>query len=530
MLSDIRKATYYFAFVGALSTTSAVPAQVLFTEVLHSPVGSDALWEWVEFVNAGSSPLDLDGWVFDDDDDGAIGGASGGANIAASSQNNTIVPAGGVAVLYPADELDFMPERFTSAWGSGITLIGVNGLTSLSQADAIGLWPSRASYDADTIPDVTVSPRRTFANAVASFDYSAAPVPENGHSVAWNGVGSPTNSENWVASVENQLGAFASQQTSIENSQINSTADRGNPGLLPTGAASAGLRITEIMFAPDSPLVAVGYQEADFEWIEVLNNTPNVINFANTPHVFDDTAGSKLDAGNIRGGMIAAGNTGILFNSEQISIEQMQAMWGSALTYIPVENWPSLNNTGGDTIALWDSYGDYNSEAMTGSPRTYANAIAAVTYNTVAGQGWPTILSGRSIWLDDLSGDPNVGENWTRAGATGDNLSFQAAAIFEMAIDHPGGDVGSPGFVPGEVTPTLPGDYNADGAVDAADYVVWRTNDGPLEDYNTWRANFGRTAASASATSAAVPEPEATLIVVGLSAIFLMRQRARINS
>jgi hypothetical protein len=76
----------------------------------------------------------------------------------------------------------------------------------------------------------------------------------------------------------------------------------------------------------------------------------------------------------------------------------------------------------------------------------------------------------------------------------------------------------------------LPGDYNADGAVDAADYVVWRTNDGPLEDYNTWRANFGRTAASASATSAAAPEPAATLIVVGLSAILLMRQRARINS
>ncbi len=99
------------------------------------------------------------------------------------------------------------------------------------------------------------------------------------------------------------------------------------------------------MFAPDSPLAPVGYQEADFEWIEVFNNTPNSINFASTPHVFDDTSGSKLDAGNIRGGSLAAGATGILFNSEQISEVQMQTMWGSALTYIPVENWPSLNNT-----------------------------------------------------------------------------------------------------------------------------------------------------------------------------------------
>ncbi|HEX2475332.1 MAG TPA: hypothetical protein VHK01_11325, partial [Lacipirellulaceae bacterium] len=300
--------------------------------------------------------------------------------------------------------------------------------------------------------------------------------------------------------------------------------------VLPSGSASAGLRITEIMFAPDSPSVPVGYQEADFEWVEVFNNTPSLINFASTPYVFDDTSGSKLDAGNIRAGTIAAGATGILFNNEQISREQMQAMWGEALTYIPVENWPSLNNTGGDTIALWDSYFDYNTEAMTGSPRTYANAVAAVTYNTVAGQGWPTILSGRSIWLDELSGDPNVGENWTRAGASGDSLSFQATAIFEMSIDHPGGDIGSPGFVPGEVAPTLPGDFNADGAVDAADYVVWRKNDGSVEGYNTWRTNFGRTTASASATAAAaVPEPAALSVIAGLSALFLLRQRARIT-
>ncbi len=239
MLSAIRWAMYKLAFVAALCAASAAHAQVAFTEVMHSPGGSDALWEWVEIVNAGSSPLDLDGWVIDDDEDGAIGGATGRANITASPENNTIVPAGGVAVLYPADELDFMPARFTSAWAAGIMLIGVDGLTSLSADDAIGLWPSRASYDADTIPDVTSGRRRTFASAIASFDSSAAPVPEDGHSIAWNGAGSPTSSENWVASVEHQLGAFASQQTSSENAQINSTADRGNPGLLPTGGAGA---------------------------------------------------------------------------------------------------------------------------------------------------------------------------------------------------------------------------------------------------------------------------------------------------
>ena len=39
--------------------------------------------------------------------------------------------------------------------------------------------------------------------------------------------------------------------------------------------------------------------------------------------------------------------------------------------------------------------------------------------------------------------------------------------------------------------PVLAGDYNKNGTVDAADYVVWRKNDGPSQGYDTWRAHFG---------------------------------------
>jgi hypothetical protein len=68
------------------------------------------------------------------------------------------------------------------------------------------------------------------------------------------------------------------------------------------------------------------------------------------------------------------------------------------------------------------------------------------------------------------------------------------------------------------------GDYNDNGIVDAADYVLWR-NGGPLEnevedpgtpsaaDYNAWRARFGNGSGGGAAlsASAAVPEP-ATLV------------------
>ncbi len=64
----------------------------------------------------------------------------------------------------------------------------------------------------------------------------------------------------------------------------------------------------------------------------------------------------------------------------------------------------------------------------------------------------------------------------------------------------------------------LAGDFNHNGTVDAADYVVWRKTDGTQAGYNTWRANFGRTIASSANVDAnvAVPEPT-TMMLLGMA-------------
>jgi hypothetical protein len=67
----------------------------------------------------------------------------------------------------------------------------------------------------------------------------------------------------------------------------------------------------------------------------------------------------------------------------------------------------------------------------------------------------------------------------------------------------------------------LAGDYNHNGVVDAADYVVWRKGLAATytqDDYNVWRANFGATASSGSAgaspSQSAVPEPSNVVLVI----------------
>jgi hypothetical protein len=92
----------------------------------------------------------------------------------------------------------------------------------------------------------------------------------------------------------------------------------------------------------------------------------------------------------------------------------------------------------------------------------------------------------------------------------------------------------------------LDGDFNEDGSVDAADYIVWRKGLGTSytqEHFNLWRANFGASrfagggaaghghrdsgpGASVGPRPAEVPEPLAlTLLVFGATALVLYRRR-----
>ena len=80
------------------------------------------------------------------------------------------------------------------------------------------------------------------------------------------------------------------------------------------------------------------------------------------------------------------------------------------------------------------------------------------------------------------------------------------------------------------LAPSLPGDFNGDGSVDAADYTVWRDGLGTefvQNDYNVWAANFGSTSATSSGGDSGTPVPEPSgllLIALGVPAFLACRR------
>ncbi len=86
----------------------------------------------------------------------------------------------------------------------------------------------------------------------------------------------------------------------------------------------------------------------------------------------------------------------------------------------------------------------------------------------------------------------------------------------------------------------MAGDYNGNGVVDMADYVLWR-NGGPLQndvntpgvvdvsDYTYWRSRFGATSGSGSGlgSGSAVPEPTSLVLVMLWVAGLVSSRRSR---
>ena len=171
--------------------------------------------------------------------------------------------------------------------------------------------------------------------------------------------------------------------------------------------------------------------------------------------------------------------------------------------------------------------------------------------------------------FDDQEGSDPVGTGWdeTGGGSTanilselrflgmttiapssssglGNAFSIGGTQDVTFAYGVPGNNILQAGFVEYFAGPAgVPGDYNQNNTVDAADFVVWR-NAGATDilpndptpgtvnqsDYNFWRSRFGMTSGAGSvAAVAAVPEPSVAMLVVPILAMLAVKRRLRVN-
>ncbi len=152
---------------------------------------------------------------------------------------------------------------------------------------------------------------------------------------------------------------------------------------------------------------------------------------------------------------------------------------------------------------------------------------------TAAGTQYDQINVAGDLTLDGTLEVSLINGFTPTAGQTFDflNGSTLAGAFSSVVLpDLPGLVWNTSQLAAGMLSMAFPGDFNHDGAVDAADYVVWRKNaDGiyTQNDFNIWRSHFGQTAGSGSGATlnAAIPEPATQVLLVFAAVGICLRRR-----
>ena len=157
--------------------------------------------------------------------------------------------------------------------------------------------------------------------------------------------------------------------------------------------------------------------------------------------------------------------------------------------------------------------------------------------------GNPTIGFGDgALGTGDVQNNVKI-ENGFAAAGTAFTNRYQGAWDFKMLAGSMGlKGVGLQYNLGYDIAPFPPGDYNKNGVVAAADYILWAKGDLAADsngdtlvdqtDYDFWRANFGNPnppgAGSGGLASSAVPEPASVgMLILGLLGSCIRRRGGR---
>jgi hypothetical protein len=211
-------------------------------------------------------------------------------------------------------------------------------------------------------------------------------------------------------------------------------------------------------------------------------------------------------------------------------------------SYVSGDAFPSLyiefyDSTNAKTVGVWTAANDYygfdygwnytdathhDADVPGAASSSFAANGASLTFKLTSATTGHITLGDASVDVTLIGGVPTsifflMGENNSLSDGSGNPTGEHSFLFNNLKIETTG----------------IPGDYNGDGTVNAADYVLWRKTPGSYGDaggYTTWRANYGKPpGAGASLESAAgVPEPStALLLLCSLVAVSLGRSVRR---
>lgn len=333
------------------------------------------------------------------------------------------------------------------------------------------------------------SPRLYISDPVTQAHTWAAPTATGTWATAANWTSSSTSPGNlWIADVRNTTASdkTANVATNSQIFQMNVTA------------TSTGRMIVQVQ---DGVTLTV-FGEARID-------TGGVINVAPT---------GRLDAEvvNIQGGTLAGSGT-VFVGSGPVN---------GVVRNLSGRVAPGDFGTAG-SVGLLTITGDF-SNLDGGTLAIDLAGTSAAQYDRIAADRFAFLGGTLEVSLAGFT--PAVGNSFTLITATqGVNGQFQSLLLpagFQWNVAY-----GSTNVILSVIGIGLDGDFNGDGKVDMADYIVWRKSNGTPQNYQLWRSHYGIGSGigSGSNIAANVPEP-ASLLLGALAICFVpIRSRWRLN-